>query len=201
MIRFVSTFGTDVTAGSQKLHIAAVTTTYKMAFDFDLNDINGIRWDALFYVKKGQKKVAEAARGPSRKEAVGFTLDTQAYVEFWAGAAPDDQLSDAQLQLKVLVLLRICGFRSMDLASTPAGIGAGFRWVGSDLEIRAFNTKTASSKGDVSRHGWTEFCRIRQVDTDRLSKAWALTGLDLEHPERVCPVRAFRSLAMRFEAL
>ena len=54
MIRFVSTFGTDVTAGSQKLHIAAVTTTYKMAFDFDLNDINGIRWDALFYVKKGQ---------------------------------------------------------------------------------------------------------------------------------------------------
>ena len=57
VIRFVSTFGTDVTAGSQKLHIAAVTTTYKMAFDFDLNDINGIRWDALFYVKKGQKKV------------------------------------------------------------------------------------------------------------------------------------------------
>jgi hypothetical protein len=187
LIGFVSSFGTNVPAGSQKLSIAAVTTTYRQAFGIDLNIIAGGRWDALYYTKKA-----------SRKEKAVHTLDTLPYVMYWANAPPDVQLSDAMLQLKTLVLLRIAGFRSVDLANLPAGDGAGYRWSDDGFEIRAFNTKTSNSKGDISRQGWTEFSQIRPIDPNRLSEVWSFLGVNVQNPDRVCPVRTFRSFTERF---
>jgi hypothetical protein len=197
LIQFVSTFGAEVPLGSHKLAIAALTTTYNMALGVDLNCVDGVSDQPLFYTKKAQRSDATAVAKPAKALRVQHALDPLPYIRYWDSQPPNSELSDQELTLKTVVLLRLAGFRAVDLARMPAGVGAGFRWPDEGLELRSFNTKTRNSKQDVERGGWTNWSLLREVDPSRVMAAWQALGLDLVHPENVCAVRAFRELARR----
>ena len=197
LIQFVSTFGAEVPLGSHKLAIAALTTTYNMALGVDLNCVDGVSDQPLFYTKKAQRSDATAVAKPAKALRVQHALDPLPYIRYWDSQPPNSELSDQELTLKTVVLLRLAGFRAVDLARMPAGVGAGFRWPDEGLELRSFNTKTRNSKQDVERGGWTNWSLLREVDPSRVMAAWQALGLGLVQPENVCAVRAFRELARR----
>ena len=187
LIAFASLWSSEVSAGSQSLAAASLSTTYEMAFGVNLIDLGGA---AFKFSKRSSKTLAFRTAKPSRKSRIVHTEDTLIYVAHFCGLPDNQDLAIEILSLKVLVLLRMLAFRSIDLFAMPAGEGAGYRIRDGKIEIRSYMTKTAKSNKDLDRQGWTDWSSIPKIDVHRVSQAWAALGIPLGDPSKVCVFRA-----------
>jgi hypothetical protein len=194
LIEFSSRWSSDVSSGSHKLAAATLSTTLEMSLGVNLIDLGGA---AFKFSKRSSQGLAAKIAKPSRRTRVLHTEDTLDYVHYFCGLPDNDDLTLPQLSLKVLVLLRLHGLRSIDLATMPAGDGAGLRFRVDGMDIRSYLTKTAKSNNDLDRKGWTSWTTLTEIDTSRVSGAWAALGITLRGPEKVCAARALRSWVAR----
>ena len=190
LIDFVRSFAEVVTAGSHKLAFAAISTTYDMSLGISLSDLGG---SGLKFLKRSSHSSATKVSKPAKRSRLIHTEDLAQYVAYWTLQASNCDLPIESLSLKVISLLRAnAALRSVDLATMPAGEGAGFRLVDGGVQVRSYLTKTSKSKMDQERLGWSAWSTLTELDPQRVSRLWSAVGLPIANPEKACVARALR---------